>query len=309
MDKSGQLKYLKHTEVDYGKWDKCIDDAPNSRIYAASWYLDRTAVEWDALVWGDYEFVMPLPSRRKFGVKYLYQPLYCQQLGIFPSPPDEISIPFYKTVRRTFRYSDLQLNALNIPPKELPGFNFFPRQNFLLLLNTDYESILAGYSKNTNRNIAKANNNRLNYAEGIPIEEFLKFKQKNLVAILSKSEFQKLKSIIAFCQYKGIGEIVGVYSPGNNLCAAVFFCRWKNRLIYMNAASSPEGKEMRAMFHLIDRLLENSAGKNLTLDFEGSMIPGVARFFEGFGATPETYYRMLFNRLPGPLRWFKREEV
>ena len=309
MDKSKQLIYLKHSQIDYEKWERCIEEAPNSRVYAAGWYLDRTAVKWDALVWGDYEFVMPLPSRRKFGINYLYQPLYCQQLGIFPSPPDDISIHFFETARRTFRYSDLQLNASNIPPKVLEGFRFIPRQNFLLLLDADYEAILAGYSKNTNRNIAKANNNRLNYVEGIPIEEFLEFKQKNLVAKLNKTGFQKLKSIIAYCHYKEMGEIVGVYSPGNNLCAAVFFCRWKDRLIYMNAASNREGKEIRAMFYLIDRFLENSAGKNLTLDFEGSMIPGVARFFEGFGATPETYYRMLFNRLPGPMKWFKREVV
>jgi hypothetical protein len=36
------------------------------------------------------------------------------------------------------------------------------------------------------------------------------------------------------------------------------------------------------------------------------MIPGVARFYSGFGATAETYFQLKFNRLPLPFRWFKK---
>lgn len=298
MNNRHELNYLKNSEIDYDKWDQCIDEAPNSRVYAVSWYLDRTAIEWDALVWGDYKFVMPLPYKRKFGVSYLYQPLYCQQLGIYPAPPAEIAGEFYSKIIRSFRYFDIQINASNPPPQNLEGVELFPRKNFLLRLDAGYETLLSGYSKNTHRNIAKANKNRLNFVQSIRLEDYLEFKRNNLPVKLSKSGFQKLKSIIAFSHYKGLGEIAGIYSPENELCAAVFFFRWKNRLIYMNAVSSNVGKEKRAMFYLIDRLLETSAGKNLILDFEGSMLPGIARFFEGFGATSETYYRIKCSRQP-----------
>lgn len=307
MFEAGKLKYLRHNAIDYEKWDRCIYEAPNSRVYAVSWYLDRTAVVWDALVWGDYEFVMPLPVKKKMGIGYLYQPLYCQQLGIFPPAPPETTLEFFVEVARRFRFSDTQLNAFNPPQKQLEQVHFSPRKNYLLLLDASYDSISSAYSKNTHRNIAKANNNRLNYVEGISLEEFLALKQKNLAIKLPRKTIQKLKSIIAYSQFKGFGEIAGVYSPANVLCAAVFFLRWKDRIIYLNAVSSQEGKEMRAMFFLIDQFLKSVAGKNLTLDFEGSMIPGVARFFEGFGATPETYYRMKANRLPFPFKWLKRD--
>jgi hypothetical protein len=307
MFEAEKLKYLRHSDIDYEKWDQCIGKAPNSRVYAASWYLDRSAVVWDALVWGDYEYVMPLPVKKKFGISFLYQPLYCQQLGIFPPAPAETSLEFYVEIARRFRHTDMQLNAFNRPQKQLDQIHFSPRKNYLLLLNTSYDAIISSYSKNTHRNIAKASNNRLNYVEGITLEEFFSLKQKNLVVKIPRKTIQKLKSIIAYSQFKGFGEIAGVYSPGNVLCAAVFFLRWKDRIIYMNAVSSAEGKELRAMFFLIDRFLESCSDKNLTLDFEGSMIPGVARFFEGFGATPETYYRMNVNRLPFPVKWLKRE--
>jgi hypothetical protein len=77
------------------------------------------------------------------------------------------------------------------------------------------------------------------------MEAYLDFKQQNLPVKISKEGMQKLKSIIAYCLYKGIGEIEGVYSADNNLCAAVFFCRWKERVIYMNAVSSEAGKGIK----------------------------------------------------------------
>jgi len=297
----GGIKYIEHQDIDYKKWDLCIESAGNSRVYAMSWHLDRTAEVWDALVWGDYDVVMPLPHRKKWGIKYLYQPFYSQQLGIFPNPAPEIAAQFYKNASSYFRYLNIQTNSSNPPPQNLMVST---RKNHLLPLNIGYKSLAGAYSKNTRRNIAKANRNHLNFVEGTRLEEFLAFKEKNLAGNTSKSVIKKLKSIIAYSQYKGIGEITGIYSPSNELCAAVYFCRWKERLIYLNAVSSSEGKKLRAMFYLLDQLLQTSAGKNLVIDFEGSVIPGIARFFEGFGATPETYYQLFQNKLPFPLNKF-----
>jgi hypothetical protein len=70
---------------------------PETAVFMPNiWHLDRTAVVWDALVWGDYEFVMPLPVRKKWGIQYVYQPLFCQQLGIFPKPSNWLRNFFMK---------------------------------------------------------------------------------------------------------------------------------------------------------------------------------------------------------------------
>ncbi len=56
-------------------------------------------------------------------------------------------------------------------------------------------------------------------------------------------------------------------------------------------------EENRSMFKIVDGFIKEHAGSNLFLDFEGSNIPNVARFFAGFGATPEVYQGVSFNRL------------
>jgi hypothetical protein len=301
-----QIQYIKHHEIDAEKWERCIENAGNSRVYANIWHLDRTAVVWDALIWGDYEFVMPLPVRIKWVIQYVYQPLFSQQLGIFPKPTKLVAELFYHELFNRFRYCDVQINSQNPSTQTEKSIEFLPRQNFLLDLKYNYKSLAKSYSTNTKRNIAKANSNDLQFVAGIRLEDYMAFKQANIIDKISKKELEKLKSIIAFGQYKGIGEIYGVYSPGNELCAAVYFCRWKNRVIFMNAATGKEGKNLGAMYFLVDNFIKANAEQELVLDFEGSMVPGVARFYSGFGATPEAYFQLKFNRLPLPFRWFKK---
>jgi hypothetical protein len=303
---SKQIKYIKHADIDAEKWAKCVENAENSRFYANIWHLDRTAIVWDALIFGDYEFVMPLPIRNKFGFNYIYQPLFCQQLGIFPEPTNSIAELFYNALFEKFRYVDVHLNAQNPIIQKKKEIELLARQNFLLDLQYNYKSLSRGYSTNTKRNIAKAAKNNLHYISGIRLEEYLAFKVANLINSVSKKDFEKLKSVIAFGQYKGLGDVYGVYSAENELCAAVYFCRWKNRIIYLNAVSSEKGKSLGAMYFLVDNFIRENAERDLKLDFEGSIIPGVARFYSGFGARPETYFQLKFNRLPLPFKWLKR---
>lgn len=105
---------------------------------------------------------------------------------------------------------------------------------------------------------------------------------------------------------RGNGVIYTAYDSKNILCAAAFFLFEGHRVTHLNAISTDEGKKIRAMFRIIDHFIQEHAGSLLTLDFEGSMIRGIAKFYEGFGPATERYYFLKSNRLPVPLRWFKK---
>jgi hypothetical protein len=59
------------------------------------------------------------------------------------------------------------------------------------------------------------------------------------------------------------------------------------------------------MFLLIDSFIREHAGQALTLDFEGSNDPNVARFYKSFGAAECNYYKITINRLP----WIAKQAV
>ena len=109
------INYLKHKEIDFVKYDQCIATSQNSLIYAYSWYLDIVAENWDALVLGDYEIVMPLTHRKKYGIPYIFLAPWVQQLGVFSVTDikEEIIIDFLKAIPRKFKSVDILLNYKN----------------------------------------------------------------------------------------------------------------------------------------------------------------------------------------------------
>ena len=66
-----------------------------------------------------------------------------------------------------------------------------------------------------------------------------------------------------------------------------------NFFYYQALVSTSSGKQKCAMFFLLDRFIRENSGSNLILDFEGSMIPGVAKFYQGFGSRNTPYLRFL----------------
>ena len=87
-----EIAYLTYQQINKSKWDDCINKSINKLIYAESFYLDTITENWDAIVLNDYEAVMPLIWKKKFGIKYLYQPAFLQQAGIFVSKKIKISV-------------------------------------------------------------------------------------------------------------------------------------------------------------------------------------------------------------------------
>ncbi|MBT3423267.1 MAG: hypothetical protein HN431_10725, partial [Bacteroidetes bacterium] len=72
------FKLFSHNNIDKAKWDACIEHSSRPSVYAISWYLDAVSPEWMGLIKADYTEVIPICWRKKWGVKYVYQPPYTQ---------------------------------------------------------------------------------------------------------------------------------------------------------------------------------------------------------------------------------------
>jgi len=278
-----QINHLRNKTIDYLRWDACIAQSKNHLTYAYSWYLDIVSPDWEALVSEDYEYVMPLPVKSRYGIPYLVQPVLTQQLGIFSKKiiDDLIVEEFVKQIPY-FSY-ELNMNEDNFYVKAL----IFP--NFILNLLPSYDQINAGFSKNTRRNIEKAAKLSLRIDSCLTVESFLSFYFSVEKHFLSPKQPVLEKLIL-----KGISEkalnLYGVYSGKDELIAALCILHTADRITYLLPVSNTQGKESSAMFLLIDTIIRSEAGKEKLLDFEGSRIEGVARLYRGFGAKYHPYY-------------------
>ena len=148
------IQYLKNDEIDKQSWDHCIDAASNGRPYAYSVYLDHMSDNWDGLVLNDYEAVMPLPWKKKWGIHYLYQPFLTAQLGLFGNDLNpQILEAFLDAIPGRFKLWEFPLNQSN---RFQTSYQFFDRANYVLNLNRPYEELHKDYRDNIKRNIKKS---------------------------------------------------------------------------------------------------------------------------------------------------------
>lgn len=348
------IRFLTRQELDTVRWDSCITSAANAIIYGTHVYLDHMAAgRWDALVLGDYEAVMPLTWRRKYGISYLYQPPFTQQTGIFsPHPlPQDLIDAFLQKARQHFRFAEIFLNYGNAHPA------LRPHANFILHLDAPYPRLAALYKGDLQRNLKHAARAPLQYTPDLDLAAALEGYRRQYAARtphVTPADYDNFERLCRLLQSRGqliLRAVKGPAAPtppaeiraapreanetraaaaaaaletpaaaaarethespaaareapaaerGLETLAAALLLRDDHRLYLLQSTTPPAGRHTEANHFLLDQLIKEFAGSPLTLDLEGSDIPGIAHFYKNFGSLDQPYYFYRHNRLP----WF-----
>lgn len=294
------IRYLKNKEIDKARWDDCISRSVNGKVYARSWYLDIVCPGWEALAEGDYDSVFPLTYHSRLGIKYLYQPYFTQQLGIFSRHHLTPSLvgDFLFSIPYKFRFIEINLNSFN--KIEQGKFDTTMRMNHELDLINSYDNIVSGYDQNTRRNLRKAYSGKITIHHKIDPDELISLFRDNFGRKEGKLKFhhyQLIRNIMTHALKNTFSMILGAYTDDNHLCAGAFFIKEADRVILLFAGSDIRARDNGAMFMILDTFIRDHAGQAIILDFEGSNDPNVARFYKGFGARESFYYHIRINRL------------
>ncbi|HEX8332935.1 MAG TPA: hypothetical protein VF622_09945, partial [Segetibacter sp.] len=240
MKNSLQITYLRNGDIDKGKWDKCINEAINSRVYALSVYLDCMCTHWDALVAGDYEIVMPLPWRSKVGIHYLYQPAFTQQLGIFSA--DQISNKtveeFLNQIPAKFKYWDIALNSKN----SIETYQVRLGKNYLLPLSQPYGNLVEQYNRNAKRNIKKAVDAGISIADNSDFAETINIHRKRFNDSIGANDddYKKLSSLLNKLSANGAAFSACAKNGTDKIIASSTYLLHKNRIIFLINGNLPE---------------------------------------------------------------------
>ena len=299
------IRYIKRQDLDVLKWDACIDNATNGLIYAYSFYLDAMCDNWDALVMGDYEAVMPLPWRKKWGIKYVYQPFLVAQLGLFGTTLTKEKLDaFIHAVPMKFRYIDYMLNHKNVFMKNMP--DIYTRKNFVIDLDKTYDNLYKNFRQNIKRNIKKSVLNDCQIIKDFNIEPTIKLVKQQGVIKATEKDFNRFGNLFKYLESskKAINYTV-ITASGEVLSSAAFLFS-HDRAYYILAGNHPNSKTVGASHALINAFIKDHSDQKLKLDFEGSSISSLAFYYNSFGATEEDYAALKINRLPLLLRWLKK---
>lgn len=321
MSSSPHIHYLRRREIDAVKWDACIGAATNGLIYGRSFYLDHmTAGQWDALVLDDYRAVMPLTWKKKWGIRYLYQPPFTQQLGIFAGPtassflpgplpvspispfPPSLTESFLFHLDKHFRFAEIFLNYQNALPS-LPT-----RSNFILDLDRPYSEISGQYKKDLVRNLRLAERQPIRYGADMDLQTALRLHKDSYgerIPHVKKEDYARFEKLCFYLQQQGQLLLRSVTGREGQLLAIALLPREKERIYLLQSTTLPDGRNGAANHFLLDQLIREFAGRPMILDLEGSTIPGIAHFYQNFGSHDQPYYFYRHNALPWPLRLLK----
>ena len=282
------VRFVPQEEIDKIKWNSCVHYAPNGNIFGYKWFLDAVAKDWDALVEGDYQSVMPLVWTKSFwGKKFLTQPSLIRELGVYTV--NVLSKPriqaFLKAIPKEFVNGKVVMNEQHIA-RHLDGFNYQAFKNYQLLLNQDYESIRSAYLGSMLEELEKAQEASIIPVNSLKPERIADFYKANHAGRENLEwEFHALQRIMYNALHRGWGFATGIQNSDGELLAANFFLLSHHKVISLAPSVSKAGEKVGALPYLFDLVIRNNAQRPGILDFNLD-----ESWIRGFGAISNTFF-------------------
>lgn len=306
-----KIIHISHNKIDKEKWDNTIFNSLDSRIYAQSVWLDNLSPNWNALVLGDYDMIMPLPYKNKWGIKYLAQPPFTQQLGVFSTTEVEQTklVDFIEQAKKLYKFIEISVGS-PIDNLENTDTTIAQKKNYVLDLSVGYDQIKENFSNNlAKKNLPRAKKFNLRYSASKDVENAIHLFRdlySDRTPYVMEKNYQQLIQLSKQMLIKNQVFVREVRLPTNGeLLACGLFFKDEKRIYNIASSTLPNGRTMEANHFLFDELIKEFAGLNIILDFEGSDLVGVERFYKKFGATLQPYSFIKWNNLPSLVKLFK----
>ncbi|MDI9339352.1 MAG: hypothetical protein QM534_02175 [Sediminibacterium sp.] len=298
-----ELRLLKHAEIDQEKWDNAILNSDFPCVFAGSNYLNAVCPAWNALVYDDYKAIMPLTENKKYGIRYLYQPHFTPQLGVFMAKRDvAIEELFIAKVSELYRYIDIECHHRH----QSHCFNNTKTKVTYVLEPASAEHL----NQNSKRNIKKTtgsgitvkilNRDQALHWSGKILHPFLKH-----TLGLKPSAVKQFYTLEEHLQKNGLlYTFAAMHSDEIPVALAHFVCNGKHA-VYLKGAQTDKHASSGSMHLVMYEALKYFKNTCQWFDFGGGQIASIAQFYKGFGAVPQTYFSLKENQLPYPLKWFR----
>lgn len=286
---SHKLTYTQHDEIDRHRWDLLVSASSDALVFYNTWYLDPLC-NWDAIIYSDYKGAIVLPRSKRFGVSTLYQPNFIQKCNWFGnSLTNEEKVHIWKLITSNFNIIHFNTN-INF------GENVKIRTN-LILPSAAYSDLQKGYSKSLKKNIKKHEKNLL-VQECMDVDSTIRLYRDaygDLNKQLRSEHYLRLRSIVLSRPKNFV--IVQVLYEGA-IVSSTLLAKGNKRLHYILGAPTTKGRQLNALSVALDYAIREYGSKEYIIDFEGSNIPSVKKYYESFGSTNEPFFEIKASSTP-----------
>lgn len=300
----------------------CVEE-DSIPLFSQDWWLDAACGrDWDVLLKekdGKIQAAMPLYTPCK---NIVSMPHYTQTQGIWFKPVAsdmkyasllrQRQVICQSFIERLKPYKSFFQNFNSAFTDWLPfywdGYAQTTRYTYILHNIKEVDRCLETMSQQTRRNLKTAAEQSIEVRRGIPVDAFLQmqaltFERQNL---RNKQSKDVLLRLIEAARAREQGDLFGGYDAGGKLHAAAFVVWQKSAAYYIAGGSDPSQRASGAHSLVLWDAIQFVSKYTNVFDFEGSMIPGVERFFREFGGVQTPYFQLSKGQ-PGLLDRVRRK--
>jgi len=275
-------------------------------IFFQDWFLDAVCAEgtWEAaIVQKNKQVVGVLPYylKKKGPFQYITMPPLTKMMGPYLTEPYRKEPQFTKICtalidqlpKVAYYEQQFSYHITNWLPFHWKSFQQTTRYSYLLNL-TDLEQVYANFSSDYRNNKLKKANQLVSVIRDLPL--------KDLYAV-NKMSFDRQGIAIpySFTFLEQLDKVLGEHQAKTSFFAmdaqeqihAVAYLIWdKERAYYLLAGDDPLLRKSGASILLVWKMIQfakEEVGVN-SFDFQGSMLPSIARVRRQFGAEQKSYF-------------------
>ncbi len=282
-------------------------------IFSKDWWMDTVCGinNWNVIIVEENnQIIAALPYFIKsiFSLKMIIQPMLTQTNGVWikysTNLKNNTKLSYDKKITNQLIE---QLNHLNVKvfdqffhhsftnwlPFYWQNFKQTTRYTYILNTNENVETLFKNIDKKTRNEIKKAES-LVKIKEDCNLKTLYKldqltFKRQNISIPYS---FEFLKNLDNYCQKNKSRKIFYSIDKQKNIHAAIYLIYDDNTCYYLISGSDPKYRNSQSMSLLIWNAIKFAKDKNLSFDFEGSMIQPVEQFIKSFNPQQIPYFNI-----------------
>lgn len=268
------------------------------RLYTAPWWLDATCGkdQWDALL-------HPAADGTVTGMAY-YQ-TRIRGLSAVITPPFTQWLSVLGPLRGLDLYAEL---LKNLPLTSILDLSLLPPEQgipegFTKTLQLKYTFVIEGLPNPATYRARYNEGLRRNLKEAEESYQVGSSRDIGLLLQLCVSSYQQrghqppgwlhtvVPRVFKALQERSCGEILVAMDQGKAI-AGILIAHDGHSMYYLAGGRTADDRGASAHALLLDHAIRKALGEKLVFDFEGSMHPGIANFFQAFGANPQPYWHI-----------------
>jgi len=269
-------------------------------LYAAPWWLDATCGTsgWEAVIRnredGSVIAALPFHTTRIRGLSALITPPLTQWVSLISSAHNhEISHQSLLPLLPKSAILDLSVKPETELLDQHTSLPMILKYSFIIPGMESMEVVRRSYNEGLKRNLRQAEKN-YTLEESDDIEGFISLCEQSYLQRKMKSP-QWLHKVVRNVYQQLIHHQCGAITVATfqgKVIAGILTAWDQHSCYYLAGGRTPDDQGASAHALLLDRAVQAAQSMGIAFDFEGSMHPGIANFFQSFGGVPVSYWQI-----------------